>query len=138
MPAIDAQYLIAIGIILIAIEILSFSFFILPIGIGFIITGIIHNYLFVFDNLFYQCAFAFTLGLFFLLLFRKKLIILMNKGSDDSECSVHISGIGTIDDSQIKFSGTYWNTNSDLSDYENGDKVNIVIEDNMAVIKSKI
>ena len=39
MLAIDGQYLVAIGIALIVIEIVSFSFFIFPIGIGFIITA---------------------------------------------------------------------------------------------------
>lgn len=135
MVAIEPQYLIAVGMIFIAIEILSFSFFLFPIGIGFIITAIVHYYLFAFDNMFYQFAFAFSLGLFLLVLFRKKLIILMNKGSSETEQKIHESGIGIIDDKQIKFSGTYWNTNSDLSKYKNGDKVNIVIEDNMAIIK---
>ena len=136
MIAIDAEYLVAIGITLVVIEILSFSFFILPIGIGFIITAIVHNYLFVFDNVFYQFAFACILGLFLLLLLRKNLIALMNKGSDNTEEAIHKSGIGTIDDNQIKFSGTYWNTNSDLSNHKNGDKVNVIIEDNMAIIKT--
>lgn len=136
MLAIDGQYLVAIGIALIVIEIVSFSFFIFPIGIGFIITAIVHSYLFVFDNLFYQFAFACILGLFLLLLFRKKLIILMNKGSNDTEDVIHKSGIGIIDDNQIKFSGTYWNTNSDLANHKNGDKVNVIIKDNMAIIET--
>lgn len=135
MELLNTEWLIAIGLVLIGLEALLYSFVVLPIGVGFVIVGGIHNYLYTFETAPSQIAVSFLIGITLLLIFRKKLIALVNKESTAVETKIHQGGIGIISQEQIKFSGTYWNTNSDLKNYEQGDKVNILIVDNMAVVR---
>lgn len=135
MEALTFEWLFAIGIILIGLEALIFSFFLFPIGLGFLIVSIFHLYFMRFNSLFSQTATALVLGLIFILLFRKKFICLMGKSSSNKEDKIHVSGIGIVDGKQIKFEGTFWNTNDDLSSYNDGDKVKIEIFKNKAVLK---
>ena len=137
MEALSFEWLLAIGIILIGLEALIFSFFLFPIGLGFLIVAFLELWVVEYDSLFSQMATGFVLGLIITLLFRKTFIKLLGKSSSDKEELIHVSGIGTIDGKQIKFEGTYWNTDDDLSLYKDGDKVNIKIIKNRAVISPK-
>ena len=137
MEALSFEWLLAIGIILIGLEALIFSFFLFPIGLGFLIVAFLELWVVKYDSLFSQMATGFVLGLIITLLFRKTFIKLLGKSSSDKEELIHVSGIGTIDGKQIKFEGTYWNTDDDLSLYKDGDKVNIKIVKNRAVISPK-
>jgi len=137
MEALSFEWLLAIGIILIGLEALVFSFFLFPIGLGFLIVAFLELWILEYNSLFSQMATGFVLGLIITLLFRKTFINLLGKSSSDKEDQIHTSGIGTIDGKQIKFEGTYWNTDDNLSAYKNGDKVNIEIVKNRAVISSK-
>ncbi len=48
----------------------------------------------------------------------------------------YISGFGYIEDGMIKFEGTYWKTFDDISNYKDGDKVEIIdVVENMVVLK---
>jgi len=135
MEALTFQWLFAIGILLIGLEALMFSFFLFPVGFGFIIVSVIHLYFVQFHSLFSQIAAALIIGLFVILLFRKKFIYLLGKSSSTKEEKIHVSGTGIVDGKQIKFEGTFWNTNDDLSLYKDGDKVEIEIFRNKAVLK---
>lgn len=135
MEVLTFEWLLAIGIVLIGLEALMFSFFLFPIGLGFIIVSFLNLYFMQFDTMFGQIAAALVLGLIFILLLRKKFIYWMSKSSSRKEDKIHIRGIGIVDGEQIKFEGTYWNTNDDLSSYNSGDKVEIEILKNKAIIK---
>ena len=137
MEALSFEWLLAIGIILIGLEALVFSFFLFPIGLGFLVVAFLELWVLNFDSLFSQTATVLVLGLIITFLFRKKFIKLLGKSSSDKEEQIHTSGVGAVDGKQIKFEGTYWNTDDDLSSYKDGDRVNIEIVKNRAVISSK-
>jgi membrane protein implicated in regulation of membrane protease activity len=135
MYALSYEWLLAIGIILIGLEALLFSFFLFPVGLGFVIVALTHLWIFHFNGLFSQLATALILGLVITLVFRKKFIQMLGKSSSFKEEQIHSGGIGTIDGKQIKFEGTFWNCDDDLSNYTNGDKVTVSIIKNKAVLK---
>jgi membrane protein implicated in regulation of membrane protease activity len=125
MDAIDWAYLLALGIILIGIEALLFSFVLLWIGIGFIVVAIL-SYGDMFDSGYVQIAVAVSIGLLLVLVLRKWSMNLINKSEDDTEEKIHKSGIGIIDGGMIKMNGTYWQSDEDLSGFNDGDRVEVV------------
>ena len=138
MDALAFEWLLAIGIILIGVEALSLAFFLFPIGLGFVIVGILEYLGLGYEGFFPQLATALAIALVFVLFFRKKFIVLISKSSSNKETQVHKSGIGIVAKNQIKFSGTYWNTDDDLSSYSDGDRVEVKIIKNRAVIKKEL
>ena len=132
---IEWYYLLAGGIALIGFEALFFSFFLIWIGLGFILVGVL-TYFGLFDNATAQIATAFSIGLVLLFALRKYSMTLVNKSQDESEEKVHKGGVGIIDNGMIKMNGTFWQTNDDISSYKDGDKVEVLdIVDNKAVLK---
>ena len=137
MEVIAWHYLLALGIILIGVEALFFSFFLIWIGIGFLAVSVL-SYFGLYESAIAQIATAFGLGLILVFALRKWSMEMLNKTQDDTEEKVHKSGIGTIDNGTIKMGGTYWQTDSDLSVYKDGDKVEVVdIIDNKAILVKK-
>jgi len=137
MQVIEAEWLLAIGILLIGAEVLLYSFFLFWLGLGFIIVSAL-SLVVVFSNGFSQVAIALTLGLALALLLRKKSMELINKNEDRTETKNHKSGIGTFIDGSIKMDGTFWQTDDDVSSLENGDKVQVEdIVSNKVVLKKK-
>ena len=135
IETISAAYLIALGILLIGLEAITFSFILFFFGVGFVIVGGV-SYLYTFENALVQVAVAFVIALILAFLFRSQLLKKLSKPSEDVESRTHISGIGYIEDGAIKFDGTYWKTLSDLSSYNEGDRVQVIdVVDNMVVIK---
>jgi len=135
MNAIEVSYLLAIGILLIGLEVLTFSFVLFFLGLGFILIAIVSS-LIVFDNGYVQIALAFSIALMTAIALRKNLLERLSKTSQEKEERAHISGIGYVEDDTVKFDGTYWKTLNDLSSYENGEKVEVIdVKDNMVVLK---
>ncbi|SFV51063.1 nodulation efficiency protein D (NfeD) [hydrothermal vent metagenome] len=135
MEVISTPYLIAIGIFLIGIEVLTYSFVLFFLGIGFVVTGAISK-IYDFDNGIVQIATAFVIALVFAYFFRGKFIEMLSKTSDKKEQRAHVSGTGIVEDGMIKFNGTYWKTLDDISAYSNDEQVEIVdVIDNMVVLK---
>ena len=62
MGAIGYEYLLALGIILIGLEALTFTFLLFFLGIGFVIVSAI-SYFLVFDNGLWQIALAFIFSI---------------------------------------------------------------------------
>jgi len=132
---IEAEWLLAAGILLIGLEVLVYSFFLFWIGIGFLIVAAL-SLAIVFTNGLTQIAIALSVGLLLAFLLRKKMMTLINKNEDRTEEKNHKSGIGVIQNGSIKMDGTFWQTDSDLSSYKDGDKVEVVdIISNRAIIK---
>lgn len=137
MEVIEWHYLLAIGIVLIGIEAIFFSFFLIWIGIGFLAVSVLSYFAF-YESGIAQIATAFGLGLILVFALRKWSMNMINKTQDDTEEKVHQSGIGTIDNGMIKMGGTFWQSDSDLSDYKDGDKVEVLdIVNNKAKIAKK-
>ena len=125
MDAIAWGYLLALGIILIGLEALIFSFVLLWIGIGFIVVALL-SYLLLFESGYVQIAVAVSIGLLLVLVLRKWSMNLVNKSEDDSEEKIHKGGVGVIDGGMIKMNGTYWQSDDDLSGYKEGDRVEVI------------
>ena len=125
MEAIEWGYLLALGIVLIGLEALIFSFVLLWIGIGFIVVSVL-SYAGLFDSGYVQIAVAVSIGLVLVLALRKWSMNLINKTADDTEEKIHRSGTGIIEGGMIKMDGTYWQSDDDLSGFNDGDKVEVV------------
>ena len=135
MEVISTSYLIAIGILLIGLEALIFSFVLFFLGLGFILVGLISE-VYVFDNGIVQIAIAFVIALVSAYLFRQKLLDKISKTSEEKEQRTHVSGIGVVEDGMVKFDGTYWKTLDDISSFKDGEQIDIIdVVDNMVVIK---
>jgi len=135
IDALAFEWLLAIGIVLIGLEAFVFSFFLFPLGLGFLIVSILNLYFFKFDNFYSQIATVFGVALVLILLARKKFIEFLGRSSKSTEEHVHLGGIGVVDGTQIKFEGTFWNTDSELGSFKDGDKVEVKIVNNKAVVK---
>jgi len=125
MDAIEWGYLLALGIVLIGLEALLFSFVLLWIGIGFIVVALM-SYLMLFESGYVQIAVAVSIGLVLVLALRKWSMNLVNKTEDDTEEKVHKGGVGIIDGGMIKMNGTYWQSDDDLSGYKEGERVEVI------------
>jgi len=125
MDAIAWGYLFALGIILIGLEALLFSFVLLWIGIGFIVVALL-SYMMLFESGYAQIAVAVSIGLLLVLALRKWSMNLVNKTEDHTEEKIHKGGVGVIDGGMIKMNGTYWQSDDDLSGYKDGDRVEVI------------
>ncbi len=135
LEAIAAFWLLAFGILLIGLEVLTFSFVLFFIGLGFVAVSII-SFFYNFNDGAVQIAAAFILALVLAFALRKTLINKISKTNNKPEERAHVSGVGFAEDGMIKFDGTYWKTLSDLSAYKNGDKVKVInVKDNMVVLE---
>ena len=125
MEVLDWAYLLAFGIILIGLEALIFSFFLIWIGIGFVVVSAM-TYFGFFESGTAQIAVAVSIGLVLLIALRKWSMNLINKTQDNTEEKIHKSGVGVIDGGMIKMDGTYWQSDDDLSQYKDGDRVEVL------------
>lgn len=130
MDPIAYYYLLGFGFLLLGIEILLFSFYLLWIALGFIAVAFL-SLIVNFENGLSQITIALLLGLILLYFFKKPLQALM-QSQKHSEQAIHQSGVGTIVDGAIKMDGTFWQTDDDLTAFANGDKVEVSIEGNKA------
>jgi len=137
MEAISPSYLLAIGILLIGLEAVTFSFILFFIGVGFVVVSGV-SYLYAFESGLVQIAIAFVLALAFIFLLRDYMLNRLSKPSEKVEERTHISGVGYVQDGAVKFDGTYWETDANLSKYSDGDKVNVEnVVNNKVVIKEE-
>ena len=133
MSAFDPTTLLAIGIALIAVEIFATSFYLFWMGIGFMLAAGI-SALYPFENGITQLAIALSTGTLLVVLLRKKTAELALRAKETPEEKSHTGGIAVIDKGHVKFDGTYWKCNDDLSGYRDGDRVKITIADNVATV----
>jgi len=137
IETISASYLIALGILFVGLESITFSFILFFIGIGLIIVSMISS-IYTFDNAIIQIATALVLALLAAFLFRNMILKKISKSKNDREFQVHKSGIGYVENNSIRFEGTYWKTLSDLSSYKEGTPVEILdIINNIVILKEK-
>ena len=125
MEVIDWYYLLAIGIVLIGIEALFFSFFLIWIGIGFLLVAVL-SYFGLYENGIAQIATACAIGLALVFALRKWSMDMLNKTQGNTEERAHIRGTGTISNGMVEMDGTYWHSDDDLSGFTDGDKVEVI------------
>lgn len=125
MEAIEWGYILALGIVLIGLEALLFSFVLLWIGIGFIVVAFL-SFVGVFESGYAQIAVAVSIGLLLVLVLRKWSMELTSRTTDESEEKIHKGGIGIIDGGMIKMNGTYWQSDDDLRGFGDGDRVEVI------------
>ncbi|MEA3228577.1 MAG: hypothetical protein U9P38_05825 [Campylobacterota bacterium] len=135
METITCSYLLALGILLIGLEAIIFSFILFFFGVGFIIVSGISCF-YSFDNGLSQIAVAFVFALILAFLLRDYFLNKLSAPNDEVEQRTHISGFGYVAEDSIKFDGTYWKTLDNLEPYKDGDRVEIIdVVDNMVVLK---
>ena len=137
IDVISVSYLIAIGILLIGIEALLFSFVLFFLGIGFLGVALISS-IYPFESGLAQIAVAFVIALLSTFLFRKNLLAKMSKESDVKEERAHISGLGIVEGGMVNFDGTYWKAQGDISTLKEGTKVEVIdVVNNMVILKEE-
>ena len=137
IEVIEPSYLLALGILLIGLEVITLSFILFFIGVGFIIVSMVSS-IYVFDNGLVQIAAALVIAIVLAYALRDYLLKKISKSSDEKEERAHVSGIGYVENGIVKFDGTYWRTTNDLSIYKNGDQVEIIdVVNNMVVLKKE-
>lgn len=134
MEEIYWAYLLAAGIVMIGLEALLFSFFLVWLGIGFIVVAGL-SYFGLFDSGVAQIATSVSIGLVLVFALRKWSMTMINKTQDVTEEKVHKIGVGIVSNGMIKMDGTFWQTDGDLSTFKDGDKVKVVdIINNKAIL----
>lgn len=137
MEEIYWAYLLAAGIIMIGLEALVVSFFLLWLGVGFVIVAAL-SYFGLFDSGIAQIAVSVSIGLLLVFVLRKWSMNMILKSEDSREQKPHKGGTGVVDKGMIRLDGTFWQTDDDLSAYKDGDRVEIVdIVNNKAKLASK-
>ncbi|HIC44578.1 MAG TPA: hypothetical protein EYO73_09960 [Sulfurimonas sp.] len=117
------------------IEALFFSFFLIWIGIGFLLVSVL-SYFSLFDSPIAQISTSFGLGLILVFALRKWSMNMLEKTQDNTEEKAHQAGTGIVDKGMIKMNGTFWKTDADISEYKDGDKLDIIdIVNNKAILK---
>ena len=125
MEAMEYYYLLAVGILLIGVEALTFTFMLFFLGIGFIVVALL-SYFGVYENAWAQIASAFLIALISAFVLRKPLLERLSKPSKQQESKTHTHGIGIIEDGMVKFDGSYWQSANDLSQFRNGQRVKVI------------
>ncbi|QKF64934.1 NfeD family protein [Campylobacter corcagiensis] len=121
---IPAIYMIAIGLFLMALELIALNFVLIFFGISFVIVGAI-NFGFEF-SLEWQLVAASLLALVLIFALRGKLKGAFLKDSDGlNENFLDEAGVGEINNGMIYYKGTFWKSD-EISGLKNGDKVEIL------------
>lgn len=119
--------LIAIGIFLIAMESVFFSFILFWFGLASILIGLTSNII-GFDDGLWQIAAICTLAMILLFSLRTKAMKIFMKAKDDEIDNTFLneSGEGIIEQGKVKYKATYWDIDSSEKDFVDGEKVKVI------------
>jgi membrane protein implicated in regulation of membrane protease activity len=135
MEPISSIILISIGIGLVSLEAILYSFFIVWFGFGFIIIGMI-NYFYIFSSGFVQIGSASVVAIVLMFLLKQKLIESLKKAEDIKEDFFNEGGIGIVKNGMVFYKGTYFEIISS-KEYKENQKVDIEkIEKNKAFLRN--
>jgi membrane protein implicated in regulation of membrane protease activity len=125
MPTINPEILLGIGIALIALEIFMFSFYLMWLGFGFLLIGII-SYFYHFDSGLIQVALSSILGVALLMLFKDKFKKYIFKNTPKSKDEfLDEAGQGVVKEGKVFYKGTFWEVEGDSPLPKEGEKINI-------------
>ncbi|PID47737.1 MAG: nodulation protein NfeD [Proteobacteria bacterium] len=126
IQALSAPSLLALGLLLVGLEIFVGSFYILWFGIGFLIVGII-EYFIPFSSFLYQLATAFSIALLLLFALQKKVKILFKTGEKEiKDDFLNEEGEGVIKEEMVFFKGTLWEYEPKDLKVKEGDRVRVL------------
>ncbi|MBR8464378.1 NfeD family protein [Campylobacter sp. faydin G-24] len=112
---IDAYFMLAIGVVLMVMELALFSFYLLFFGLGFFIVGVL-NFIIPFSWQF-QILVSLAISLVLLVLFKNRLRIKFDKKTI-KEDFLDVEGIGVIKGDMLYYKGTFWHYDGDFKDEE--------------------
>ncbi len=125
MLVINPEILLGIGIALITLEIFMFSFYLMWLGLGFLLIGIV-SYFYTFDSGFVQLALSSILGVLLLLIFKEKFQKYIFKNTPKSKDEfLEGAGVGIVKEGRVFYKGTFWEVDGDSILPNEGEKVNI-------------
>ena len=124
LSIISPTILIAIGLFLIVIEVMSFSFISFWFGFSCILIGIATNFIDFNDGL-WQIASICILALVLLFSLRTKLMekFLKSKDQEINDTFLNEKGEGVIKNGKVEYKATYWDIDSKDTDFKEGEKV---------------
>jgi len=129
-----AWIFLGIGVLLIAIEAMVLSYFLMFFGAGFLLVGIL--IFFVEISLLWQLLLAFVISILLLLILRRPIKNYFNKSDNSLNPEfLNETGIGEVKEGMIYFKGTFWK--ADISDLNAGDKVKVLGVKNGQIIIEK-
>lgn len=117
---IEPQYLLALGIALIAAEIVTASFVLFWFGIGFVLVSLF-SVLYSFEDGSVQLAWAFGIGAVLMFLLRSRFVARFMNSKEHHTDSFEGGGEGVVKEGRVFFRGTYWD--ADVEGLEEGEKV---------------
>lgn len=126
LSVISPTILVAVGIALIALEAILFSFIAFWFGLATLLVGI-SSYFFRYGDGLWQLVAISIISLVLLFTLRTKAMELFMKSKDHehNDDFLNESGEGVIKDGRVYFKATYWKIDSDES-FEEGEKVKIL------------
>ncbi len=125
MPTITPEILLGIGVALIALEIFMFSFYLMWLGLGFILIGSV-SYFYHFNGGLIQIALSSILGVALLILFKDKFKQYIFKDTPKSKDEfLDEAGEGVIKEGKVFYKGTFWEVEGDSPLPSDGTKIKI-------------
>jgi len=120
--------LIAIGIGLIALEALLFSFVLFWFGVATIIVGVL-SYLHIFGDGLWQLSSIAILSMILLFFLRSKVLqlFLKSKDGEHDDNFFNEEGVGVIRNGSLYYKATYWNIDPmNKEKFEDGEQVHVL------------
>jgi hypothetical protein len=131
LPPIETTYLLAAGIALVAIEIVTASFVLFWFGVGFLaVAGM--SYFYDFQDGMVQLAWAFSIGVVLMYLLRSRFVTLVMASKEEFADAFEGEGEGVVQNGKVFFKGTYWDGN--IEGLSEGDKVTVLKIDHGKVV----
>lgn len=143
LPLIPNWIMLALGIVLMGLEVMTGTFFILFIGIAFLLVGLLGMIGIDFASGEFQLLTTMVIGFALTMFLRKKLQAMMNKQQDLELETMKTGDLGKIvkfqDEFRVEYKGTTWAIQkSEEFEVEEGDQVVVTeIQNNIAFISYK-
>ena len=138
LSAISPVILIGIGIFLMALEVVTFTFVLFWFGVAFVLVGVM-SYFVTFSDGAWQIASVGIISLVLLFFFRSKFLTIFLKASKGDEVQdefLNTKGVGVVKNGKIYYKATYWDCD-DIKTLNEGQKVEI-LEAKKAKVKIKL
>jgi membrane protein implicated in regulation of membrane protease activity len=127
LSVISPIVLVGIGIFLMALEVLTFTFVLFWFGVAFIGVGVI-SYFVTFSDGAWQIASVGIISLVLLLFLRSRFLTIFleaRKGDEVQDDFFNMQGVGIVKNGKIYYKATYWDCD-DMERLKEGQKVEIL------------
>lgn len=125
MIALSSLVLATIGVGLIAVEVFLFSFFLMFIGLAFLIVSLFHHFV-PFEIIWTQLIVVSIISVALVFFFRTKLKSIFKKGEKDlNQNFLKEGGSGVIKNNMVFFKGVYFEIDGSFK-YKENEKVEVI------------